>query len=95
MSKQPHTAGPWRTAPQRINCDVAGHTLIYVDGQPPLAYVASRDDARLIAAAPDLLAALKALWHEVDASGNAEANDFGWSEARTRTLAAIAKAEVR
>lgn len=49
--------------------------------------------AALIAAAPELLEALKLLEHEMEQSGNATADDFGWSEAIKKTRAAIAKAE--
>lgn len=49
-------------------------------------------NAKLIAAAPDLLEALELLWSEVAASGNGTANDFGWKDAREKTLAALDKA---
>jgi hypothetical protein len=49
-------------------------------------------NARLIAAAPELLEALELLWSEVAASGNGTANDFGWKKAREKTLAALEKA---
>lgn len=49
-------------------------------------------NARVIAAAPDLLEALELLWSEVAASGNGAANDFGWKAAREATLAALRKA---
>jgi hypothetical protein len=53
----------------------------------------SHPDANLIAAAPDLLEALKLLWRETELSGNSTAKDYGWPKAREATLAAIAKAE--
>lgn len=43
----------------------------------------------------ELLAALKALLHEVSESGNAYARDFGWPRATDAARAAIAKAEGR
>lgn len=47
------------------------------------------------AAAPELLAALRLLLHEVHESGNASARDFGWPRATDAASAAIAKAEGR
>jgi hypothetical protein len=57
----------------------------------------NRDKAnmRLIAAAPDLLAALRLLWNEVVNSGNANARDHGWPIASKAAIAAIALAEGR
>jgi hypothetical protein len=48
-------------------------------------------DARLMAAAPDLVKALKMLLKEVVVSGNADAVDFGWAKALAATREAIAK----
>lgn len=50
------------------------------------------DNARLFAAAPDLLEALILLREEMRLSGNAEAKDYGWPKAIQATDAAIAKA---
>ena len=52
----------------------------------------ANDIARLIAAAPDLLAALKLLLREVELSGNADAKDYGWPAAVSATRAAINRA---
>ncbi|HEX6215270.1 MAG TPA: hypothetical protein VFZ38_10650 [Vicinamibacterales bacterium] len=49
-------------------------------------------DARLIAAAPELLEALILLEHEMVESGNAHSTDYGWKPAIEKTRAAIAKA---
>lgn len=49
-------------------------------------------NARLIAAAPDLLEALILLQHEMIESGNARSTDYGWKPAIEKTSAAIAKA---
>jgi hypothetical protein len=46
---------------------VGGFVLVYKDNEPPTAYVSNVADARLIAAAPDLLAALKRI---ADVSGD-------------------------
>jgi hypothetical protein len=48
-------------------------------------------NAKLIAAAPELLEALQLLWTEVAESGNATANDFGWRKAREATCAVLRK----
>ena len=50
-------------------------------------------NGRLMAAAPDLLDALETLWKEVVDSGNGHANDFGWKEAREKTLSALSRAK--
>jgi hypothetical protein len=49
-------------------------------------------DARLIAAAPELLEALILLEREMVESGNAQSRDYGWKPAIEKTRAAIAKA---
>lgn len=48
-------------------------------------------NAMLIAAAPELLEALRLLWTEVAESGNGTANDFGWKRAREATCAVLRK----
>ncbi|KGM25275.1 hypothetical protein LI87_0102375 [Stenotrophomonas maltophilia] len=49
-------------------------------------------NARLIAAAPELLEALILLEREMVESGNAGSVDYGWKPAIEKTRAAIAKA---
>ena len=56
MSK--HTPGPW-TAEQDPNSIMSDEWCIGAQGQIDMVAVCSERDARLIAAAPDLLAALK------------------------------------
>lgn len=51
----------------------------------------SEANAKLIAAAPELLEALRLLWTEVAESGNGTANDFGWKKAREATCAVLRK----
>ena len=51
-------------------------------------------NARLIAAAPDLLAALEKLLNEVEAAGNATADDYGWPTVVPQARAAIARAKM-
>ena len=58
-------------------------------------YATMEANANLIASAPDLHAALKALWNETVESGNATATDFLWPSVRAKVLAALAKAEGR
>jgi hypothetical protein len=52
----------------------------------------SAANARLIAAAPELLEALILLEREMVESGNAQSRDYGWKPAIEKTRAAIAKA---
>lgn len=101
-----HTPGPWllRTAPTSAGlCHIVSAAdwrgaFIYGDGirkcvddaLPKAQELAA--NARLIAAAPDLLEALILLEVEMVASGNAQATDFGWKPAIEKTRAAIAKA---
>ena len=49
-----HTPGPWNVSPP---CELSPRYSVYHNG--PLVYVDRREDAQLIAAAPDLLAALR------------------------------------
>ena len=51
-----HTPGPWNVSPP---CELSPRYSVYHNG--PLVYVDRREDAQLIAAAPDLLAALRGL----------------------------------
>jgi hypothetical protein len=70
---------------------------VYVDGVAPDQQTTISHEllanARLIAAAPDLLAALKLLMTETELSGNAGSKDYGWPACVVASRAAIAKAE--
>ncbi len=96
MSAHKHTPGPWA-----VRYDYVVQAPAYEDGRlVPVAqpYGVNCDgtdlfaNARLIAAAPELLEALILLEAEMVASGNAGSVDFGWKPAIEKTRAAIAKA---
>jgi hypothetical protein len=95
-----HTPGPWewvgRDLEQKggeyktvIGSEVSCGTFCY-GGSVDM--TVSEADARLIAAAPELLEALILLEHEMVESGNAQSRDYGWKPAIEKTRAAIAKA---
>ena len=87
-----HTPGPWQIAngeDRRVYLinhgrDAVGET-VYTDTRNPA-------NARLIAAAPDLLAALKGILREHDALQMAEGRTGDRWPSATRARAAIAKA---
>lgn len=94
-----HTAGPWSVSGVRSKLD--GQPYLFVlrpDGRSVAAipysartnqdHVASHADARLIAAAPDMLVALKAIieWYSPTPAGE------DWSDCMIQAAAAIAKA---
>jgi hypothetical protein len=58
----------------------------------PDEYPEAERNARLIAAAPELLEALRLLFKEMELSGNAGSKQYGWPLAITKSRAAIAKA---
>lgn len=95
MSK--HTPGPWRVyVPESVGAtfgvdSVDGNAVVWF-GPTSDDGIRRIEDARLIAAAPDLLEALILLEHEMVESGNAGSKDFGWKPAIEKTRAAIAKA---
>ncbi|MCD9005201.1 hypothetical protein LDO31_02930 [Luteimonas sp. XNQY3] len=91
-----HTPGPWQYVATEyprgwlIEARDGTYTIAVVrDGSGS---VANEANARLIAAAPELLEALILLEREMVASGNAKAADYGWKPAIEKTRAAIAKA---
>ena len=93
-----HTAGPWAAVlnfegrdgcPDVWQIDAEYHAICttqFCYAQETAA------NARLIAAAPDLLEALILLEAEMVLSGNAGSTDYGWKPAIIKTRAAIAKA---
>lgn len=90
-----HTPGPWHLSDEvnplitneRGNVDVA-QVFFYDDGTVGSLRPAAYADARLIAAAPDLLEALKACESALFGLGEDYRIDSAWAKAR----AAIAKA---
>lgn len=91
-----HTLGPWKVVER--GASFSSHEIRPVQpfpGSIPLAWVAKLNDgeanAKLIAAAPDLLAALKGM---LDAYGELHARfDLGECQQTLDARAAIAKAE--
>jgi hypothetical protein len=84
-----HTPGPWRVEKEGSNVirDAEGGTVAHAYG------IRNDMDARLIAAAPELLGALKEMQvrsHQAHSHGEFPAKTCGLC---TRALAAIAKAE--
>ncbi|WP_152593472.1 hypothetical protein [Stenotrophomonas maltophilia] len=83
-----HTPGPWWVDDHTNIRSEPGMVAFpcVKDGLPQEA------NARLIAAAPELLEALILLEREMVESGNAGSVDYGWKPAIEKTRAAIAKA---
>jgi len=85
-----HTPGPWHTAPDKSFYVFAHGSLAeqagVTDG-PFICSASTQSNARLIAAAPDLLAALRLI--EIDRDGDG----FICREAMDQVRAAIARAE--
>jgi hypothetical protein len=89
-----HTPGPWEIRRSKMSTDGAFDYAVSAEGAPVLAEAFGRDakggwppaeaNARLIAAAPDMLAALKSWLEEVDGTYPFESLE--------PTRAAIAKA---
>jgi hypothetical protein len=99
--KMTHTPGPWKwwtsCSWRRLRHDDRGKSVdvlmpcVAPDGQPDI--IVSDDDMPLIEAAPELLAALKALQRQaLQSDVNDPANEWG-REALELASAAIAKAE--
>lgn len=99
MSDQ-HTPGPWIAYVETVKEDRRPVCLRMavqaLDEDGPVGHIAfSEANARLIAAAPDMLASLKLLLRETELSGNAGSADYGWPTCVLAARAAIAKAEGR
>lgn len=101
-----HTPGPWKFysggagKPSVWMADDAGSICTLSTrrpnkqlGRPGRTQEQAIADARLIAAAPDLLDALRLLLKEMELSGNAGSKDYGWPLVITTARAAIAKAQ--
>lgn len=86
-----HTPGPWRTTGKR---NENGMFRVYADGNGQIgaAYTYAEGDAALIAAAPDLLAALCALLAAIDCGGHEEVVDASNPLCVKSARAAIVKA---
>ena len=99
MSK--HTPGPWNDksldGSQWGVYSADGRSVAQAQQITPLpsdrTQIERTANARLIAAAPELLEALKDLMREVDRSGLSEAKAYGWPVVTSAAIAAIAKAE--
>lgn len=94
-----HTPGPWFTKREGfstvyVEARLRGSTIQEVAACGPTEAGSEQQEAnaRLIAAAPDLLEALILLEREMVESGNASSVDYGWKPAIEKTRAAIAKA---
>ncbi len=108
MSEQKHTPGPWVSAPQRTNTLIVAANGTRVAESYGVTDEEPRANARLIAAAPELLAALKEIlgaetWesegHNRDNApchvGICSRSECGHCKRYDAARAAIAKAESR
>lgn len=100
MSANKHTPGPWETDRNNVHTGQIAtiHHCLNNDWVEvwspnwPMDEAEQEANARLIAAAPELLEALILLEREMIESGNAGSADYGWKPAIEKTRAAIAKA---
>ena len=97
MSK--HTPGPWEIGPGRGDVLLDEYEIQPANGRGPIALASGLDDARLIAAAPDLLEALRNWLDAHEEFFTADDDDImaglKLHESYERARAAIAKAEGR
>ena len=91
MNETKHTPGPWRATPPALRHEKHGQSVVYAeaDGKDVAVIYDGRANARLIAAAPELLAACKAIAALMDGQGRAN-----MPEVAGQARAAIAKATV-
>lgn len=92
-----HTPGPWVNDFEESGriCDAAGHDMIriYVDPHSGRDFETGKANARLIAAAPDLLEAVQSLVYLVKESGfRSGLTEEAFDEALMSGIAAIEKA---
>ncbi|MDO3431140.1 hypothetical protein QWJ46_00435 [Rhizobium sp. CBN3] len=92
MSDLKHSPGPWHWNGNSLISGKHGYYLMHTEECPGLGHSAEANK-RLIAAAPDLLDALKTLWKATDA-GPDTSTDL-WTDAALKYRAAIAKVEGR
>ncbi len=108
-TEQKHTPGPWRVGDGSFVIGnhpapgITGSDDVHHYGGHLICESVSQANARLIAAAPDLLEALKATWKILDAAGltnlatGVQTGSIAWyckaSDAEQQSRAAIAKAE--
>ncbi len=95
-----HDPGPWTI--EEYGDDDVPTLVIHKDTESRICFMATpgshgdsaiiEANARLIAAAPDLLAALIALRHECIEAGFGSARDYRWPKVMEDSAAAIAKA---
>ena len=99
MADAKHTSGPWSFSPQKGkpgHCHMAqvwnsaGDALAQIEPTPDEAVATA--DARLIAAAPDLLEALKGIVADDDAGVSLNDQRARWSDRMSAAKAAILKA---
>ena len=90
MNETKHTPGPW-TATPTAGHETHGQSVVYAeaDGKDVAVIYDGKANARLIAAAPELLAACKAIAALMDGQGRAN-----MPEVAGQARAAIAKATV-
>ena len=98
MSEAEHTPGPWEISRDAVPEGYTQNTVYAErDGERVATAFRNEANARLIAAAPDLLEACKAAldaWHAKDSNFERELNK-GTPEWLSSVRTAIAKAEVR
>jgi hypothetical protein len=91
-----HTPGPWFTTgsgrSRYVEAKINGALIQEIAWCGETLMDEQEDNARLIAAAPDLLEALLLLQKEMIDSGNGWSKDYGWSVAIRKSQEAIAKA---